>query len=81
MLRWLPYNNEEERAIRWAGLCNCWCDGGKSDLLILGIGARMGVFAGDSKTAMVGLLCAASVGAVAAVATGAFSASRIKKLF
>lgn len=40
----------------------------------------MGVFAGDSKTAKVGLLCAASVGVVAAVATGALAASRIKTL-
>lgn len=40
----------------------------------------MGVFAGNSKTAKAGLLCAASAGAVAVVAVGALAASRIRTL-
>lgn len=40
----------------------------------------MGVFAGNSKTAKAGLLCAASAGAVAVVAVGALAASRIRML-
>lgn len=40
----------------------------------------MNVFAGDSKTAKAGLLCAASAGAVAVVAVGALTVLRIKTL-